>query len=120
MHFATVTAAFGMLLASVPPALANPAGDAVARQTPVRICGSRFGLPIDAFYIGEKCKGNKYACDVSCQEIIQCFNGAFVVIASCNGFVCAGNNNGGASRECSVPPGWTSEARYIETGDGNT
>ncbi|KAF2965077.1 hypothetical protein GQX73_g8478 [Xylaria multiplex] len=96
MKFAAAAIAFSIFLASAPLALANSIGNAVARQVPEHICESRFGAPIDAFYVGEECEGDAYACDISCREIIQCFNGVFVIIASCNTFTCAGNNNGGA------------------------
>ncbi|KAI1424367.1 hypothetical protein F5Y12DRAFT_715315 [Xylaria sp. FL1777] len=98
MQFTTVTAFFGMLLASA-PALASPVDavdQVVARQTPVGTCGSQFGAPITAFPIGEACNGDGFACDPSCTDIIQCANGVFVVIASCGSPICAGNHNGGA------------------------
>ncbi|KAI0197351.1 hypothetical protein EV127DRAFT_416337 [Xylaria flabelliformis] len=95
MQFTTVTALFGMLLASA-PALASPVEDVVARQSPVGTCGSQFGAPITAFPIGEACSGDGFACDPSCTDIIQCANGVFVVIASCGSAICAGNHNGGA------------------------
>ncbi|GAW17362.1 hypothetical protein ANO14919_068190 [Xylariales sp. No.14919] len=98
MQSFTITALFGMLLAAA-PALASPVeNDAavVARQTPVGTCGSQFGAPITAFPIGEACSGDGFACDPSCNDIIQCANGVFVVIASCGSAICAGNHNGGA------------------------
>ncbi|KAI0454558.1 hypothetical protein F5B21DRAFT_504253 [Xylaria acuta] len=92
----TITALFGMLLASA-PALASPVEDVVvARQSPVGTCGSQFGAPITAFPIGEACSGDGFACDPSCTDIIQCANGVFVVIASCGSAICAGNHNNGA------------------------
>ncbi|RYC54102.1 hypothetical protein CHU98_g12108 [Xylaria longipes] len=107
MQFTTITALFGVLLASA-PALASPVEsvDVVARQSPVGTCGSQFGAPImgiidssvitAAFPIGEACSGDGFACDPSCTDIIQCANGVFVVIASCGSDICAGNHNGGA------------------------
>ncbi|KAI8624380.1 hypothetical protein F5Y19DRAFT_480760 [Xylariaceae sp. FL1651] len=96
MQFTTLTALFGLLMASA-PALASPAADKVAaRQSPVGTCGSQFGAPITAFPIGEACNGDGFACDPSCTDIIQCANGVFVEIASCGSPICAGNHNGGA------------------------
>ncbi|KAI1746295.1 hypothetical protein F4680DRAFT_400971 [Xylaria scruposa] len=95
MQFTTVTALFGMLLASA-SVLASPAQDIAPRQTPVTVCGAQFGAPINAFLIGQRCSGSNYACDSSCTDIIQCANGVFVSIASCGSPICAGNHNGGA------------------------
>ncbi|KAI0552585.1 hypothetical protein F4679DRAFT_581487 [Xylaria curta] len=95
MQFTTVTALFGMLLASA-SVLAGPVEELASRQTPVNTCGAQFGAPIAAYLIGQPCSGNGYACDSSCTDIIQCANGVFVVIASCGSAICAGNHNGGA------------------------
>lgn len=70
MQFKTVTALFGMLLASA-PALANPVEKVEARQSPVGTCGSQFGAPITAFPIGEACNGDGFACDPSCTDIVR-------------------------------------------------
>ncbi|KAI0491176.1 hypothetical protein F4859DRAFT_508965 [Xylaria cf. heliscus] len=104
MQFTTITALFGMLLASAAPALASPVAEAspvqdalVPTETPGNsICGQQFGAPIAAHPLGSACQGSDYACDSSCTDIIQCANGRFVLIASCGSAICAGNNNGGA------------------------
>ncbi|KAI0205071.1 hypothetical protein F4808DRAFT_473181 [Astrocystis sublimbata] len=96
MQFTTTTALLGMLLASASASPVAAENKLVVRQSPVGTCGSQFGAPIAAFPIGESCSGDGFACDPSCTDIIQCANGAFVVIASCGSATCAGNHNGGA------------------------